>query len=149
MIQSPEHTVAASRQMGVEGRYGRKAAAADASCRPRRPQPRRASGAGHGDRSKSSTARRRPAPAGASAFCLDRSLPAGPAAGSARAWCMAGKRLATLMAATPPSLILASASPARLRVMRGAGLRPEVEVSGVDEADIGAETTRPHFLGPA
>ncbi|HEV8526822.1 MAG TPA: nucleoside triphosphate pyrophosphatase [Actinomycetes bacterium] len=54
---------------------------------------------------------------------------------------MAGKRLATLMAATPPPLILASASPARLRVMRGAGLRPEVEVSGVDEADIGAETT--------
>ena len=54
---------------------------------------------------------------------------------------MAGKRLATLMAATPPPLILASASPARLRVMRGAGLRPEVEASGVDEADIGAETT--------
>jgi septum formation protein len=54
---------------------------------------------------------------------------------------MAGKRLATLMAATTPPLILASASPARLRVLRGAGLCPEVEVSGVDEAEIGAETT--------
>src|SRR5262245_5216813 len=54
---------------------------------------------------------------------------------------MAGKRMATLMLRTPPPLILASASPARLRVLRGAGLRPEVQVSGVDEADIGAETT--------
>jgi septum formation protein len=54
---------------------------------------------------------------------------------------VAGKRLATLMTTTPPPLILASASPARLRVLRGAGLRPEVEVSGVDEAEIGTETT--------
>jgi septum formation protein len=38
-------------------------------------------------------------------------------------------------------LILASASPARLAVLRGAGLRPKVIVSGVDETVFSAETT--------
>jgi septum formation protein len=40
------------------------------------------------------------------------------------------------------NLILASASPARLQVLRSAGLRPEVIVSGVDESAITAPTTR-------
>jgi septum formation protein len=40
-----------------------------------------------------------------------------------------------------PRLILASASPARLRVLRSAGLEPEVIVSGVDEG--GAENLPP------
>jgi septum formation protein len=36
--------------------------------------------------------------------------------------------------------VLASASPARLGVLRGAGLRPEVIVSGVDEDDVSGTT---------
>ena len=39
-----------------------------------------------------------------------------------------------------PSLVLASASPARLETLRRAGLRPEVEVSGVDEEAIHADS---------
>ena len=39
-----------------------------------------------------------------------------------------------------PRLILASASPARLATLRSAGLTPEVEVSGVDEDTIHADT---------
>src|SRR6202451_3947348 len=39
-----------------------------------------------------------------------------------------------------PSIVLASASPARLSVLRGAGLDPEVVVSGVDETAFTAAT---------
>jgi septum formation protein len=40
-----------------------------------------------------------------------------------------------------PEIILASASPARLAVLRGAGLDPKVIVSGVDETAFTARTT--------
>ena len=40
-----------------------------------------------------------------------------------------------------PEIILASASPARLAVLRGAGLDPKVIVSGVDESPYTAPTT--------
>jgi septum formation protein len=46
----------------------------------------------------------------------------------------------------PPRLILASASPARLKTLQAAGLRPEVIVSGVDEDGVEAETTAEHAL---
>jgi len=39
-----------------------------------------------------------------------------------------------------PAIILASASPGRLAVLRAAGLRPEVMVSGVDETALTADT---------
>jgi len=39
-----------------------------------------------------------------------------------------------------PRLVLASASPARLATLRSAGLAPEVDVSGVDEDTIHADT---------
>jgi septum formation protein len=40
-----------------------------------------------------------------------------------------------------PEIILASASPARLAVLRGAGLDPKVIVSGVDETGFAASST--------
>jgi len=40
----------------------------------------------------------------------------------------------------PPRLVLASASPVRARVLREAGLAPEVIVSGVDEDDVTGST---------
>ncbi|MFD0817743.1 Maf family protein, partial [Micromonospora zhanjiangensis] len=40
---------------------------------------------------------------------------------------------------TSPHLILASASPARLKLLRAAGIEPEVLVSGVDESTVDAE----------
>jgi septum formation protein len=42
---------------------------------------------------------------------------------------------------TVPRLVLASASPARLKTLRAAGLDPEVKVSGVDESTL--EVTEP------
>lgn len=44
--------------------------------------------------------------------------------------------MADVMVAPTPVLVLASASPARLRLLRDAGLDPEVEVSGVDESGV-------------
>lgn len=39
----------------------------------------------------------------------------------------------------PPRFVLASASPARLKLLRAAGIEPEVLVSGVDESKVEAE----------
>lgn len=39
-----------------------------------------------------------------------------------------------------PRLVLASASPARLKLLRDAGLAPDVVVSGIDEESVEAET---------
>jgi len=47
---------------------------------------------------------------------------------------------------TPPRLVLASASPARLRTLRDAGLSPEVVVSGVDESGVEAATPAEHAM---
>jgi septum formation protein len=48
--------------------------------------------------------------------------------------------------ATPPRLVLASASPARLKTLQAAGLHPEVVVSGVDEDAAEASTTADRAL---
>jgi len=45
-----------------------------------------------------------------------------------------------------PRLILASASPGRLRLLRAAGIEPEVEVSGVDETEVPGETPTEHCM---
>jgi septum formation protein len=45
-----------------------------------------------------------------------------------------------------PRLVLASASPGRLKVLRAAGIEPVVEVSGVDETDVPGESAREHCL---
>jgi len=45
---------------------------------------------------------------------------------------------------TRPTLVLASASPARLQTLRAAGIDPEVMVSGVDESIV--ESTSPQTL---
>jgi septum formation protein len=42
-----------------------------------------------------------------------------------------------------PRLILASASPARLTTLRNAGIRPHVQVSGVDEDEVAAALADP------
>ena len=44
-----------------------------------------------------------------------------------------------------PTFVLASASPARLAILRSAGLDPQVLVSGVDESIV--ESTSPATLG--
>jgi septum formation protein len=44
------------------------------------------------------------------------------------------------MTSSPPRLVLASASPARLTTLRHAGLEPEVVVSGVDESAVTADS---------
>ena len=48
--------------------------------------------------------------------------------------------------ATPPRLILASASPARLKTLQNAGLSPEVVVSGVDESTVKVTTPADYTL---
>jgi septum formation protein len=45
-----------------------------------------------------------------------------------------------------PRIILASKSPARLKVLRQAGLRPEVVVSGVDESEVDEADPSEHAL---
>jgi septum formation protein len=45
-----------------------------------------------------------------------------------------------------PQLILASASPGRLRLLRAAGIEPLIEVSGVAETEVAGETVAEHCL---
>ncbi len=47
---------------------------------------------------------------------------------------------------SPPRLVLASASPARLKTLRNAGLSPEVVVSGVDESKVEMTTAAEYTL---
>jgi nucleoside triphosphate pyrophosphatase len=48
--------------------------------------------------------------------------------------------------AAVPKLILASASPGRLRLLRAAGIEPLVEVSGIAETEVPGETVAEHCL---
>jgi septum formation protein len=48
--------------------------------------------------------------------------------------------------ATAPRLVLASASPARLKTLQNAGLSPEVVVSGVDESSVTVTTPAEYTL---
>jgi septum formation protein len=48
--------------------------------------------------------------------------------------------------ATAPRLVLASASPARLKTLQNAGLSPEVVVSGVDESSVAVTTPAEYTL---
>jgi septum formation protein len=44
-----------------------------------------------------------------------------------------------MQSANPPRLVLASASPARLKTLRAAGIEPQVLVSGVDDSIVASE----------
>jgi septum formation protein len=58
-------------------------------------------------------------------------------------WRLAGLGLAV---SPPPRLVLASASPARLKTLRAAGIEAEVIVSGIDESAINAAGAGPLAL---
>src|ERR1700730_10796163 len=69
--------------------------------------------------------------------------PAGhtPAPGSATAPRSSTDPTPTLLGMAERSLVLASGSPARLRLLRDAGFDPKVVVSGIDEEGVEAKDT--------